>query len=615
MELFSLAAGAPAAGFSQIDSLVPFLGTRSLHMTSHTCSGLPIPANRAADNRTCAFSNLYFRRRASSDGQLSVWYYFLAASTEELAAPNWNSAVVLARLRDELRLELLTVTHYPASLWPIEFVLFHAVPAPSPAAAHASLMRPLPPPRRSNNRYPSWLPPEAVSQPASQCRLVPRGGASGGEDSGAAGPGGIACVPPGVGRFSSRPFFFLWRGVLWNLGHTVWDESVSFVAAMDDLGLTEQRANYDLLMIGPNLLPEAVTWRWPRFPASPPPWGGDMGCRELYSYLSPRGEPAEYLDLMDEAAPNEFVLFEHFAGGLSGMSPHNLRRTMRVHGAERRSVWRMREHVMRNMGFSDAEIGATARAVALPPLPNSTLPRYRVVLVKGKRALANSDALRGAIAAAFPRFEVVELSWGSLGGLKGEIDYLAHTHMTISVDGTAALNVPFLPQGAVHVNLGLAKPWGSFTQCEFLYSGLDHVRALFYRDLAPGEHSGSQYEPMTVPFHKLQPLLTEAQRLLDDGFDVPTAELANMTPNAQLLRFLHLRYPEFAEVADLGWREQSHVIQSAPAFWAAPIVYRRFVGPVPKAFYDDIAAFCAAQDCGLPRHGGNSVLPATNIVA
>ena len=92
-----------------------------------------------------------------------------------------------------------------------------------------------------------------------------------------------------------------------------------------------------------------------------------------------------------------------------------------------------------------------------------------------------------------------------------------------------------------------------------------------------------------------------------------------MTPNAQLLRYLQERYPEFAEVTESGWRAQGQspdFIQAAPAYWAAPVVYRRFVGqPPPKSFYDDITAFCSAQPCGLPRFGGDARLPATNIVA
>jgi hypothetical protein len=92
-----------------------------------------------------------------------------------------------------------------------------------------------------------------------------------------------------------------------------------------------------------------------------------------------------------------------------------------------------------------------------------------------------------------------------------------------------------------------------------------------------------------------------------------------MTPNAQLLRFLHMRYPEFADVAWAGWRimlQSPFFIQAAPAYWSAPVVYRHFVGQQPpKSFYDDIAAFCSAQPCGLPRFGGEAKLPASNVVA
>ena len=189
--------------------------------------------------------------------------------------------------------------------------------------------------------------------------------------------------------------------------------------------------------------------------------------------------------------------------------------------------------------------------------------------------------------------------------------------MTIQTGQRAVLNVtlrPAAPQG------GTLRVIANAQGARISIDGEPAGEAPATRtNLAPGEHNGDQHSPMTIPMAKLRPLLDEALRLLDEGFAVPTAELANMTPNAQLLRFLHMRYPEFANVAWAGWRimlQSPFFIQAAPAYWSAPVVYRHFVGqPPPKSFYDDIAAFCSAQPCGFPRFGGEAKLPASNVVA
>ena len=309
--------------------------------------------------------------------------------------------------------------------------------------------------------YPNAAPISPIVLEASQCKLVSRGGGSSAAAdaaaAAAAAAAGISCLPPFIGGLCSRPMFSMIRTHLSNIGHTLWDDAMPFIAAMGDLGLSEQLGQYDtLLMQVPG--PWAQSWRDVFGAAAQPPWKGDQGVRELFQYLSPNMDPAEH-EMLKEEAGDRLVLFEAIAGGLTGMSPHNERVSMRVHGAEpdRRSVWRTRVFLMQQMGFSEAHITMPASKVPGPAAGK----RLRLALVKGKREVANRDALLAELTAAYPDISVESVAWEGMGGLKNEAEYLRSTHIMISNDGTASLNVPFLPEGAVFINLGVARPVAS----------------------------------------------------------------------------------------------------------------------------------------------------------
>lgn len=289
-----------------------------------------------------------------------------------------------------------------------------------------------------------------------------------------------------------------------------------------------------------------------------------------------------------------------------GMSAHNLRPDMKVYGAERRAVWRFRNHVLAAANFSEAEILRPALdIVAREP------GKLRLLFVRGnKRHVLNQiellDALRREFAAEL-YVEAIVWPTEDQGGFREEVRQQMQTHIFLSTDGTVALTMPFLPRGAVHINLGVARPWGSQIQCDFLYSAVDHVRVLFYGGLASGEHSSVSTVPdrseegFTVPPAELAPLVRRAIELVRGGFSVPTAPDANMAPSARLLAHLLGRHPDFAGLLHSGQVRWAHFKTSEPYEAFAPRLFRSEVAKgnssAADAFDAEVAAFCEAHGC------------------
>lgn len=415
-------------------------------------------------------------------------------------------------------------------------------------------------------------------------------------DNASAAAGGIACLPRGVGAFAPRPFFYLYVSNFENVGHTLWDDVVPVVAAAHVLGL--QFSDFDLLLSSVG----CCEYRWP---ATAPPWGGDQGTRALFNYLSPNFDPAQLWKLSEEAG-SDLVLFPRIAGGLTGHSPHNFRPTMRVFGAEVpvRSVWRARSFLFAQMGLA----AEGARSVRELPRPEPGM-EARLVLVKTKRDIVNRDELLGGLRTTFPNLLVEDLAWQDLGGLREEARRVAEVSILVTQDGTASANSFFLPEGAAFVSLGVARAWGSQSQCDFMHASLDHVRVLYYDRLEPGEHDGQPFSTLRIPPAKLAPFVHQALNLTRHGFAVPTAETENHDGNAALTRFLFERYPEFAWMGIDMWvdyvpnSELGHKMSRMKD--GAPAMYRHFVGREPPAsLAEDIAAYCARAPCGYVPHEG-----------
>ena len=424
-------------------ALPTFTGTRSLHMSSHACQGVyggpgaeqgwsnctynnffcTDPYTGLYPNRTCRFENLYFAKlSAHPPPYLSYdWFYFAAVTKEEAAAPGWSAAATRARLKAEFRVDLLSRLKQD-SWWRIEVVFFLAEPVAG--GARARLVRP------SYAPLPGGVvagnPPAATVVDSNDCALFDKS-AGNVRYNGSA----VACLPPGVGAFTLRTFFFVSFSHHSNIGHTLWDDLVPIMGAARLLQLPLQDGSADLLL---TCVPQDHMFRWNAKEPFKSWVFGDQGVRHSFAYTSPGMDPVQLGDVMAEAG-DRLVHFPVIAGGLTGMSPHNFRPSHLVFGAEPplRSVWSLRQHMMRNMNFTTSEIFRSASALPAPsPEHNSSL-----VIVRGKRGLRNLDSLVADIRAAYPHVQVSTVAWEETGGLVNEARVLSNTQVLMSLDGTA----------------------------------------------------------------------------------------------------------------------------------------------------------------------------------
>ena len=529
-QLFTLLAGSGDFGgaHSDISGGRSFVAAADEVLSSHRCAGAP------PEGGSCHFRNLYYTSSVvglpdpfAAVRNSGAWTYVVAVPAAEVAAGVWGEGELRALVADieaELHRGGLTLSSRrpagPSKFWGIGVAVLSV--APSPGTRNIA----------------------AISELVAAPPLVTLVGGEGGvvacstKASAAAAP----CVPPGVAGEVREPFFLLHRTNGGNIGHSLWDDAVPFVAAMEDLGLTPRLREFALLHTessGP----------WPRT------WGSrgvHRAVREMFSLVVPRS--AELVEL-DSALGSRVALVREVAGGLTGMSVHNMRHDMRAYGSDRRVVWRVRNYVLRAAGFGDAEV---EQAVSIPssatfsegmavPQPRT----FKLLFVRSKRPVWNERELMADISRAFPELEVEAIAWEDLGGgaegFRAEIKRLARTHIFLSGDGTVALTVPFLPRGAVHIQLGVARPWGVQVQCDFLFPSLDHVRVLYYNGpLEPSEHGTTPFEGFAVPFAKLEPLIREAISLLREGFATPVPAGVNTPPSALLLSHLQHTHSDFS---------------------------------------------------------------------
>ena len=616
--------GEPVLHFSPLHSNPPlplglqlsnFTGTRSLHMSSHSCAGAygaaagvssnssctfenlfcADPYTDAYPNRTCSFHNLYYAPAEVHPPPYSShdWFYFAAVSRAEVSRPGWDAAAARTRLKEEFRVDLLSRLKQD-TWWRIEVIFFLAEPAPG--GRRVNLSRP-PPPLRHKGGVLSGAPPSAVVHSAEHCALldgassVPVYSASQWNESTALAALGLSCLPPGVRAFTPRPFFFLTLTHHTNIGHALWDDLMPFLAAAQVLQLP---------LTGLDLLLTAVVqedmFRWDHaLPAAS--WGmGDQGVRMAYAYTSPGKDPVQ-LSTLSAEAHRRLVHVQHVAGGLTGFSPHNFRPNHLILGAEPplRTVWALRQHMLRQMGFSEEEAQRSVRELPPPsPKHNTSL-----LFIRGKRGVDNLEGLMDEIRMAYPHVQVDSVAWEETGGLLNEAKVLLTAHILVSMDGTASLKNFFLPPGAVFIELGVASSWGSQMLCDFLHGAYDHIRVLHYDQLAPGEHEGHQYSSITVPLRKLAPFLDRALALVQDGFPIPIEPGVNLDPNALLLRYLLQRYPELAHFTVVLYSQGRH-LKAKRVFEGAVEWYEMALGTPPEDFREDIERFCAAQPCGQP---------------
>jgi hypothetical protein len=229
---------------------------------------------------------------------------------------------------------------------------------------------------------------------------------------------------------------------------------------------------------------------------------------------------------------------------------------------------------------------------------------FNLLYVRSKRSILNEAELLQYIRREFQDLHVEDISWESLGGgakgLRAEILKLSQTHILLSGDGSVSTTVPFLPAGAVHIQLGSNRHWGTQFKIDMLLSSLDHVRVFYYGGRAPSEHDGDPQHDFEVPPLKLAPFIEEALRLLREGFDIPVSPEVNLVPSAKLLSHLLTKFPDFASFIHAGgitWED----IKFEPYEIQAAYFYRKYVvngdSAAADAFERSAREFCESQGC------------------
>ena len=178
------------------------------------------------------------------------------------------------------------------------------------------------------------------------------------------------------------------------------------------------------------------------------------------------------------------------------------------------------------------------------------------------------------------------------------------TQIFVATDGTVSLTMPFLPPGAVHINLGVARPWGSQVQCDFLFSAVDHARVLFYNNLTVGEHNTVTSGGFVLPLAKIAPLLREAIALVragapEDPDAVAIAPDANLAPSAKLLVHLFAQQPGLTDLLYEG-RNDWESFKVEPYEVGVPRLFRQKLATSnasAEAFEAEAAAWCKAHEC------------------
>jgi hypothetical protein len=579
--------GAPHANISN----GPFIGSVENHMSSHFCksAGL-LSLGRFEDtdsprmNGACLLRNIYYSASATiPDSEYpGVWTFATSVPAEEVERGLWGKdrlRDLIWSLENELRVSLSSRIPHKGNMWPFSVAVYSASKVTLPS--HERNIKSLESTKFS-------ISTEKVCEEIIQlANKSPKCNSSSHLDEKSRFSGKSLCVPPGVHANIHQPLFLLPLTNDANLGHSLWDDVIPFFAISNELGLSDRLHKFDLLLL-----------------RNPSPWQKSElllnTIRELFHLTSPRQCPQDLLDI-NTALNGKVALFSEVAGGLTQSSPHNLRPDFKGFGWQSRSVWRMRQHVLEAAGMIDKIVFHHDNNIS-----NNSLvkPKYNLLYVRSKRSIRNEAEVLSYLRREFKDVNIVDTSWESLGGgaegLKAEILQLTQTHILLSGDGSVSTTVPFLPAGAVHIQLGSNRPWGTQFKIDMLLSNLDHVRVLYYSGREPGEHDGNPVHDFEVPPQKLAPLVDEALRLLNEGFEIPVPPTINVVPSARLLSHLITKFPDFAAFIHAGsitWED----IKNEPYEIQAPYYYRKFIAiddsHAADVFEQSARQFCETYGC------------------
>jgi hypothetical protein len=550
----------------------PFIGTVEKHMSSHYCvpAGL-LPLGRYEDslgplgplvNGACVIKNLYYSASSSSpDSEYSgVWIYATSVFSEEVGRGLWGYDALrdlIWSLETELRVSLSSRIPQKGNTWPISIAVYSASPAQLTGVV------------------------ETNSFVDVNKKCVEKSGRNHecGQTTVKSKTTRLSCAPPDVHFFIQNSMFLLPLTNDGNIGHSLWDDIIPFFSIANFLGLSPRLHEFDLL-----LLRNPTPWLKPEVSLSP--------VRELFKLSSP-GRCQQDLKDLNTIFNGSTALFSEVVGGLTHASPHNLRPDMKVFGWESRPIWQMRRYILDAAGIVNNISKLT-----------DGIHRFNLLYVRSKRSVRNEAELLSYLRREFQDLNVNDISWESLGGgadgLRAEMLKLSQTHILLSGDGSVSTTVPFLPAGAVHIQLGSNRPWGTQFKIDMLLSNLDHVRVLYYGGRAHSEHDGDPEHDFVVPPLKLAPFIEEALRLLREGFDIPVSPEVNLVPSAKLLSHLITKFTDFASFIHAGgitWED----IKFEPYEIQAAYFYRKYVvngdSAAADAFERSAREFCESQGC------------------
>ena len=207
----------------------------------------------------------------------------------------------------------------------------------------------------------------------------------------------------------------------------------------------------------------------------------------------------------------------------------------------------LREHVRSRFGMPPSPPRSSRTARSDAPL--------NTIAIDNKR-FSDHDrhALSTALEISGPRIQGAVIRWEGMP-FRDQLHTLSNTRIHLSGVGTACVNQPFLPDGAIHINLGACErypyqnnlfarlfrseayttPIPSYME-QALVAATPYHRALYYPldELCNG---------LTTP--RLRTLLKEAARLHDSAFPIPVPKGVNLAPTGRVVQALMRADPVF----------------------------------------------------------------------
>jgi hypothetical protein len=542
-------------------------------MSRHFCVGV-LPKNK-----TCYFQNIYYDGINSKVRGVGRFLYFVSVPSKEMATP-----AAAAALLNATRVSVPPFARVLGDHWEMSAVFFLRTGVGRVPCAHSTKARCIPVPLQHTASVAGWEQPGNVSSGAlaTPCHLSPASPLHRLNGS---------CLPSGVSAVVTQPVFYLMRTSPFNVAHWLWDDAIPTHGAISDLGLRGCQSEVQLLMCDADIPAHRVD---------------TPIVKETWKGVGHKHQPAKF-EPFQVTAQGSIVKFSHIMTGLKSRGTHHVHKTYSVYGApDKRVVWDFRQFYLAGLGIEHDNDWHANRPSASGPLKVTVLQKPE------KRVIQNLTAVLEDLKQRFPQAEFQETHWEKLGGHTAEVQRLLDTHILVSADGTGSLTLFMLPPGAVHISLGIVTPRGSGNMADFIYSGVDHIRVLYYDGLPPQPGSTNNTGALEVPASKLAPFIARAIALVTGGFTVPVPFLTNHSPNGRLCYRLFNYFPELADVASDMWvsaqvphHDPCDLLRRQPRH-----MYKQFVGREPPEPFDDVVVGTIGIPSGPDVNEVSGVVPA-----